>query len=101
MYIMYTPERHHDERKAERMDDKRRRQQNRPPGRRQYTDDELKILADVFGIDTGGTFHQTTDEEATKKAEKIFPKAQRDEVAQRVCNARGKNHAAGFIESVG
>lgn len=63
------------------MDDKRRRQKNRPPGRRQYTDDELKILADVFGIDTGGTFHQTTDEEATKKAEEIFPKAQRDEVA--------------------
>ena len=50
--------------------------------KRVFTDDQLKALADVFHIDTGGAFKPITDEEVAAKAEEIFPQAQREEMAE-------------------
>ena len=47
--------------------------------KRQFTDSQLKALASVFNVDTGGAFKPITDEEVTAKAEEIFPQAKREE----------------------
>lgn len=49
--------------------------------KRQFTDDQLKALADVFHIDTDGAFKPITDEEVAAKAEEVFPQAQREAMA--------------------
>ena len=51
---------------------------------RQFTDEQLKALAAVFHVDTGGAFDPVTDEEATKKAKEIFPQAKRDEAGAKL-----------------
>lgn len=51
---------------------------------RQFTDDQLKALADVFHIDTGDAFKPITDEEIAAKAEAIFPQAKREEVVAKL-----------------
>lgn len=55
--------------------------------KRQYTDEQLEVLAHIFKIDTGNTFRPITDEEIKAKAEAIFPKAQRDEIKERLASA--------------
>lgn len=49
--------------------------------KRHFSDDQLKALANVFDIDTGGAFDPITDEGIAEKAEAIFPKAKREEMA--------------------
>ena len=46
---------------------------------RQFTDSQLKALANVFHVDTGGAFEPITEEEVAAKAEAIFPQAKREE----------------------
>ena len=55
--------------------------------KRQFTDEQLEILARIFKIDTGDAFRPITDEEITAKTEAIFPKAQRDEIKERLASA--------------
>ena len=52
--------------------------------KRQFTDSQLKALANVFHVDTGGAFEPITDEEAAAKAEAIFPQAKREEVVAKL-----------------
>lgn len=49
--------------------------------KRQFSDDQLKALANVFNIDTGDAFKPLTDKEVADKAREIFPQEQRDKVA--------------------
>ena len=49
--------------------------------KRQFSNDQLKALANVFNIDTGDAFKPITDKEVTEKAAQIFPQEQRDKVA--------------------
>ena len=46
--------------------------------KRQFSDDQLKALANVFNIDTGDAFKPLTDKEVADKAREIFPQEQRD-----------------------
>ena len=52
--------------------------------RRQYTDKQLKALAAVFDIDTGGAFDPITDEYIAEKAKEIFSDDWRDALAKRL-----------------
>ena len=51
---------------------------------RQFTDNQLKALANVFHVDTGGAFEPITEEEVAAKAEAIFPQAKREEVVAKL-----------------
>lgn len=52
--------------------------------RRRYTDEQLKALAAVFDIDTGGAFDPITDEYIAAKTKEIFTDDWRDALAQRL-----------------
>ena len=51
---------------------------------RQFTDEQLKVLAGVFHVDTGDAFKEPTEEELAAKVEEVFPKAERDEIAAKL-----------------